>query len=121
MFWKALPSYLAMGMTSEEFWYDDPRLAKAYREAQILKTELMNQEAWIHGLYVYDAVATAINNSFGGKGTKKQKYLEKPIELNPPKQTPEEAKRKVISTLDAWKEAWDKTHQSTNGDKQWQK
>lgn len=107
MFWKALPSYLAMGMTSEEYWYDTPRLAKAYREAQILKTELMNQEAWLHGMYVYNAVATALNNSFGGKGSRKQKYIEKPIDLHAPKQTPEDAKQKVIAQLDAWKDAFD--------------
>ena len=82
-----------------------------------IKMELMNQEAWLQGLYVYDAVAVAVANVLGGKGTKKQKYLEQPIELNPPKQTPEQAKQKVISQLDAWKEAWDIKHRSKHGDK----
>lgn len=106
-----------MGMTSDEFWYDAPRLAEAFRDAQKIKMELMNQEAWLNGLYVYDAVAVAVANVLGGKGTKKQKYLEQPIELNPKEQNPEEAKQKVISQLDAWKEAWDIKHRSIHGDK----
>lgn len=100
-----------MGMTAEEFWYDVPRLAKSFREAQKLKFELMNQEAWLSGAYVYDAVAVAIGNALGGKGNKKQKYLEEPIELNPKQQTPEEAKQKVIDQLDAWKQAFEMKQQ----------
>ena len=117
MFWQALPSYLAMGMTVDEFWYEPPRLAKSFREAMKIKFELMNQEAWLNGLYVHDAISVAINNAFGGKGAKKEKYLEKPIEMNPKKQAPEEAKQKVIDQLNSWKQAWDATHSNTHGDK----
>ena len=40
-----------------------------------------NFNAWLHGLYVYNAVATVMGNSFG-KGNK-LKYFEKPISLKP--------------------------------------
>ena len=104
-----------MGMTSEEFWNEPPRLAEAYREAHKLKTELINQDAWIYGMYVYDAVSVAIANAFGKQGAKKEKYLEKPLEIRATPQTSEEAKQKVINQLDAWKEAFEARKGINNG------
>ena len=94
-------------MTNEEFWYGEPRLAKAYREAQKLRDEHLNQQLWLQGLYNYDALSVVISNAFGGKGAKKLKYMAEPIELHPHKDTPEEIKQKLVKELNAWKEAWD--------------
>lgn len=94
-------------MTNEEFWYEEPRLAIAYREAQKLRDEHLNQQLWLQGLYNYDALSVVISNAFGGKGGKKQKYLTEPIELHPHKQTSEEIKQQLVSELNAWKEAFD--------------
>lgn len=94
-------------MTADEFWYGEPCLAEAYREAQKLRDERRNQELWLQGLYVYDAFSVVVSNAFGGKSHSKQKYLEQPIELHPKKQTPEEARQIIVDQLNAWKEAWD--------------
>ena len=94
-------------MTNEEFWYGEPRLAKAYREAQKLRDERINQQLWLQGLYNYDALSVVISNAFGSKGSKKQKYMTEPIELHPHKETPEEIRQKLVNELNAWKEAFD--------------
>lgn len=94
-------------MTNEEFWYEAPRLAKAYREAQKMRFDLLNQQLWLQGLYNYDALSVVISNAFGGKGAKKQTYMKEPIELHPHKQTPEEIKQQLVNELNAWKDAFD--------------
>lgn len=93
-------------MPSDEFWYGEPRLAEAYRKAHELRMEITNQQLWMQGLYNTDALQTVIGNAFS-KGPKKR-YLEKPLPLKEEKQTPEQAKQKVVDQLNAWKEAWDK-------------
>lgn len=98
-------------MTNEEFWYEAPRLAKAYREAQKLRDERINQQLWLQGLYNYDALSVVISNAFGGKGAKKLKYMTEPVELHPHKDTPEEIRQKLVKELDAWKEAFDATQE----------
>ncbi len=98
-------------MTNEEFWYEAPRLAKAYREAQKLRNDALNQQLWLQGLYNYDALSVVISNAFGKQGTKKPTYLKEPLELHPHKQTPDEIRQKLVKELDAWKEAFDATQE----------
>ena len=52
--------YLAMGMTYSEYWEKTPYLAVSYRKAYELKTESKNRDAWWQGVYVHEAVASAI-------------------------------------------------------------
>ena len=94
-------------MTNEEFWYEQPRLAKAFREAQKLRNDMLNQQLWLQGLYNFDAVSVAVSNFFGKQGTKKQTYLKEPLELHPHKQTPEEIRQQLVKELNLWKEAFD--------------
>ena len=72
-----------MGMTYKEYWDGTPRLAVAYRKAYKLRREVENENAWLAGLYVYDAVAVCMANAFGKKGAKKQNYIERPIDIFP--------------------------------------
>lgn len=95
-------------MTADEYWFGEPRLAEAYREAQKLRDERRNQELWLQGLYIYDAVGVVVSNAFGGKNHKKQSYRVQPLELHPKKQTPDEIKAQLVDELNAWKEAWDR-------------
>lgn len=97
-----------MGMTSQEYWNESPRLVVSFREAQKIRNEVMNMEAWLYGLYNHHAVAVAIINTLGGKGSKKEKYLEKPLEMRPSKQeSVADIRQRVVEQLDAWKKAWD--------------
>lgn len=72
-----------MGMTWEQYWDEPPRLAAAYRKAHRLRRELANEQAWLHGLYVYDAFAVCLANAFSKRGAKKHDYLERPIDIFP--------------------------------------
>lgn len=94
-----------MGMTWEQYWDEPPRLAVAYRKAYKLRREMENEQAWLQGLYVYDAFAVVLANAFGKHGSSKQ-YLEQPIDIFPltesqKKQREREEKEKMIKTLEA--------------------
>lgn len=48
-----------MGMTYDEFWNGPPWLAQDYRKAQALTDRRRNEELWLQGLYVYEAIIDA--------------------------------------------------------------
>ena len=72
-----------MGMTYEQYWDMSPYLVIAYRKAYKLKREIANEQAWLQGLYVYDAFAVCMANAFAKRGAKKVDYLEKPVDIFP--------------------------------------
>lgn len=72
-----------MGMTYEQYWEQSPYLAVAYRKAYRLRREADNEQAWLQGLYVFDAFAVCLANAFAKRGAKKQNYIEKPIDIYP--------------------------------------
>lgn len=72
-----------MGMTYEQFWDAPPYLAIAYRKAYRIRREIENENAWLSGLYVYDAFAVCLANAFTKRGAKKQQYMERPIDIFP--------------------------------------
>lgn len=78
------PYYLAMGMTYDQFWNDNPWLAKDYREADKIKRQRENQALWLQGMYVYEAICSAspLLHAFAKKGTKAHPYIEEPYPLN---------------------------------------
>ena len=84
IFENALPNYLFMGMTPEQFWNGDCSLTVAYRKAYEMKQEADNTRLWLQGAYIYDAISRLIPimQPFAKKGTKAIPYLEKPYPLN---------------------------------------
>lgn len=58
-------------------------LVKYYKEAYELKREQRNQELWLQGLYVYEAICdvSPILNPFAKKGTKPVPYMAEPYPL----------------------------------------
>lgn len=72
------PFYLSIGMSSAEYWEGDSTLARYFRKAYELKQEQDDYTAWLNGLYVYDAVQTALYNGFKSKNQTTRKYPEKP-------------------------------------------
>ena len=108
--------YMTMGVTYEEFWYGDYTKFKYVARQYDAQRKLQNEDAWLQGAYVYDAVATALSNAFRKKGAKAQSYMEKPLQIFP--KTEEELqyeaemeRRKIIKRLNAWKAAWDAKEQ----------
>lgn len=98
-FYEVFPYYLSIGMTYEQFWDGDPHLAKYYRQADELKTERKNQELWLQGLYMYEALCDVapILQAMAKKGTKAHPYPDKPYAITEKQQKREieEKERKV--------------------------
>ena len=73
---------MALGMTYEQYWYGDPLMVRAFYKAEQIRQERMNEEAWLHGAYVYRALDATVGNIVRKKGAKPAEYPDKPIELN---------------------------------------
>ena len=58
-------------------------LCKYYREAEEIRNEKKNQELWLQGLYIYEAIAdlSPILHAFAKKGTKPQPYVDSPYPI----------------------------------------
>ena len=82
-FKELFPYYLAIGMTYEQYWNDDPEIATFYRKAEEIRNEKRNQELWLQGMYFYEALcdASPIFHDFAKKGTKPAPYPSHPYSL----------------------------------------
>ena len=83
-FYDQFPYYLSVGMSPEQYWDGDPMLAKYYRKADELKRKRRNEELWLQGLYIYEALCdvSPVLNAFAKKGTKPRPYADHPYALN---------------------------------------
>lgn len=70
-------------MTYEQYWYGDVWMVGAFREAEKLRLQKINAQAHLQGAYFYEALCDVapILHAFAKKGTKAQKYPQKPYEL----------------------------------------
>lgn len=93
MFYEAFPFYLSIGMTAEQFWEQDCQLTKYYRRAFEMKQDRKNEELWLQGFYVYQALCdvSPVLHAFAKVGTTVLPYLDKPI----PRTEKEAAKREL--------------------------
>lgn len=69
IFEEVFPFYLAIGMSHGQFWDEDPKLVKAYRKADEIRKRRMNEELWLNGIYMGEALASTVGNMFS-----KEKY-----------------------------------------------
>ena len=93
VFEENFPFYLAIGMSYAEYWEGDPKLAQYYRKAYFIRQEQFNNNAWLQGMYVYDAVSTALHNALRGMGKTKppaKDYAKQPYDIFKKEKTPEE-------------------------------
>ena len=58
-------------------------LCKYYREAEEIRNEKKNQELWLQGMYIYEAIAdlSPVLHAFAKKGTKPQPYTDTPYPI----------------------------------------
>ena len=98
-FYELFPYYLSIGMTPEQYWDSDCTLVKYYRKAEKIKNEKRNQELWLQGMYIYEAICDVapILHAFAKKGTKPTPYSDRPYPLNKKqiKNKEEEKQRKL--------------------------
>lgn len=97
---------MAIGMTYEQYWYGDPLMVRAYYQADKIRQQRMNDEAWMHGAYVYRALLASIGNIVRKKGTQPYEYPQEPIqpEKKADEVTPYEAEKerqRLVARLNA--------------------
>jgi hypothetical protein len=70
-------------MTPEQYWDGDPLLAKYYRQAEEIRNKRRNQELWLQGMYIYEALCNVspVLQAFAKKGTKPLPYPDHPYSL----------------------------------------
>lgn len=109
-FYNQFPFYLSIGMTYDQFWNDDCELVVYYRKANELKNARKNQELWLQGMYIYEALCcvSPLLHAFAKNGTKPQPYPDKPYaisakEIKECKETIEkENRKKAMAVFMAW-------------------
>jgi hypothetical protein len=71
-------------MTYEQYWDGDPALVKYYRKAFELQRSRKNEELWLQGMYIYEALCdvSPVMNAFAKKGTKPNPYTDHPYPLS---------------------------------------
>lgn len=88
---------ITYGMSVKEFWEDNPDLFWAYRFSyyERLKTEqeIFNNNAWLQGAYVNEAVIVALCNAFSKQ---KVEYSKQPYGFN--KEITKDVKKKQLDT-----------------------
>lgn len=115
VFDEMCPIYMAYGMTYDQYWNCNPEEYIAYREYNRICRKRRNEDAWLQGLYVFDAITTAISNiHLDNKSHKLNRYRAEPYDIFAENKTDEEkkadvkkAKQKVIDQLNSWKARWE--------------
>lgn len=71
-------------MGSDEYWNGDSTLTVAYRKADKIKEERINQRLWLQGMYFYEALcdASPLFQAFAKKGTKAVPYASEPYAIS---------------------------------------
>lgn len=84
LFEEACPIYMSYGMSYEEFWYGSASMVVFYREAYKLKLKQQDENNWMIGMYVYEALCdvSPVLHAFSKKGTKPLPYADKPFLLD---------------------------------------
>lgn len=98
-FQEMFPYYLSIGMTPEQYWDGDCTLVKYYRQAEEIRADRRNQEMWLQGMYIYEAICdvSPILHAFAKKGAKPLPYPSKPYPISEKqiRQEREEKERKL--------------------------
>lgn len=77
------PFYMSIGMTYDEYWFGEPERAKYYRKAYELKKKQLNEQIWLQGMYVYEALCDVapVLVSYPQKNAKIHEYSNEPYAL----------------------------------------
>lgn len=80
IFEECCPIYMGYGMSYDDFWYGDPFKAKFYREAHDIQIRKKDEEFWMQGMYIYEALCdvSPILHAFSKSGTKPLPYAKVP-------------------------------------------
>ena len=77
-------------MSYELFWEAEPQVAAAFRRADEIKRRRTNQELWLNGAYMREALASTVGNMFS-KGSKHE-YPSEPFAITVAEQEERQAR-----------------------------
>lgn len=82
-FEKNCAYFMAIGLSYTQYWYEDCWIANAYLEAYNIKKEQLNEQYWLQGMYIYEALCdvSPVLHAFSKKGTKPIPYSKEPYPL----------------------------------------
>lgn len=115
VFWDAFPAYLAMGMSSDEYWNGDAQLCVAYRKAYKEKLELQDAMLWRQGLYVYHALCCVAPYFNSIKPRKPEEYIAHPFGVVTKHEQEQKPDTKAIDFMKAWAERFNAMRKKKNG------
>ena len=80
LFEELCPIFMSYGMSYDEYWHGSPYRAKFYLDAHKLKIKQRDEEMWMQGMYIYEALCdvSPILHAFSKKGTKPLQYSSLP-------------------------------------------
>ena len=82
IFEQLCPYYMSIGMSYDDFWNGDVSMVKAYRLASELRDKRMNQELWLQGRYIYDALCSVSPLfRFSTKAQRSEPYVNEPYPI----------------------------------------
>lgn len=65
-----------MGYSYWEFWDMNPKILKPILEGYKLKRKIIDEDQWLLGGYIFEAVTIAIGNMFRKRSQKPQSYFD---------------------------------------------
>jgi len=88
-------------MTYDQYWNDDCTLTKYYRKADEINRSRKNEELWLQGMYIYEALCdvSPILHAFAKSGTRPQPYSKKPYAITEFDIEREKVRKKEIEKL----------------------
>lgn len=92
---------MAIGVSYDDFWYNDPNIAKTMLKAHEIRQKMDNERYWLQGLYTYIALCNVspILHAFAKKGTKPLDYPSKPLSFDNDKDEQENGRKKRLKKL----------------------
>lgn len=81
MYEDMLPSYLAMGISKDEFFHSTPYELEAYEEAYQIKREIADEQAWLQARYNLEAYMVALSHFGAGLSGKRStaEFMKEPL------------------------------------------
>lgn len=98
IFEELCPIYMAYGMSYDEYWHGEAYATKFYRKKHELQVKQKDEESWIQGMYIYEALCyvAPVLHAFSKSGTKPLPYRDKPYLFDMKKEVTEEEKQQEI-------------------------
>lgn len=83
-FIDACPYFMAIGVSYDDFWYNEPDIAKQSLKAHEIRQKIENEKIWLQGYYTYIALCSVspVLHAFAKKGSKPLPYPSEPLALS---------------------------------------